>query len=194
MRHTVAPTWEETPEGAQARFAAIPLRMRTLVALILVTVLAGGIGAALLVIALDGVLLRAGARVTVIAVGVLIALPAYAVLRALLRRRTVTCRIAMAREGLILEAGAMTLRMAYADVDEIVWRPSSDYARVEVRGAGVDVSLLVGLARPLAGRSATLPGLAGRLPRLLERAGLSLVRSRRGDVSRFVRSAAVNAG
>ncbi|WP_435746358.1 hypothetical protein [Microbacterium sp. PMB16] len=185
----VPPVWvkEEDADGSAVRFPAIELRMRALTIAIIVIVGVGGTGAFLLLIALDDIVMRLGPRLMIILVGVLIALPAYLVFTAVLRRRTVQCTVAFGNDELRVQVGDEMQVIPHRELELLLWRTRSDYARIEIRGAGADISLITGLAKPPTGFSAELPPLPRRVFRRLELAGLSLQESRRKDVVTFRR-------
>ena len=184
----VPPEWqrEENADGSRVRFPGIPLRMRALTVAIVVIVVVFGLA----VRAADRVRrhrLRMGPRVAIIVVGIVIALPVYAVFTAVLRRRTQACTVAFGNDELRISVGDHTDVIRFRDLEHLVWRTRSDYARIEVRGAGVDLSLIAGLAKPPAGRTAELPALPRRVFRRLELAGMTVTRSRRDEVVTFRR-------
>ncbi|CAH0181785.1 hypothetical protein SRABI76_01549 [Microbacterium oxydans] len=185
----VTPEWEreENGDGSRVRFPGIPLRMRVLTGAIVVIVVVFGLGGTLLLIAFDDIVLRMGARVAIILVGIVIALPVYAVFTAVLRRHTKACTVAFGNDELRLSVGDHTDVIRFRDLEHLLWRTRSDYARIEVRGAGVDRTIIAGLAKPPAGRTAELPVLPRRVFRRLELAGMTLTRSRRADVVTFQR-------
>jgi hypothetical protein len=183
------PEWEgaERGSGSVLRFAAVPVTMRALTLwILLVVVVVAGIGVALM-IAFDAFVMAAGPRLVIVALGIVLGLPAYLLLSALLRRRTVTYTVRFDVDRLQLERAGSTLSVRYADVERLVWRSDSEYARLEVLGEGVDLSLIAGIARVPKGRTAALPPLSRRVRGLLEGAGLSPSPSRNGRVQRFVR-------
>jgi hypothetical protein len=185
----VTPEWDrdESGDGSHVRFPGIPLRMRVLTGAIISIVVVFGLGGTLLVIAFDDIVLRLGARLVIILVGILIALPVYLVFTAVLRRRTEACMVAFGNDELRLTVGHHTDVIPFRDLEHLLWRTRSDYARIEVRGASVDRSVIAGLAKPPAGRTAELPVLPRRVFRRLELAGMTLQRSRRADVTIFQR-------
>lgn len=193
------PGWqrEDTADGSRVEFPAVQLRMRALtIAIVLIVVVVGLAGAAML-IAVDEAGVVVGPRVAVIVVGAVLALPVYLVLRAAIRRRTLSCTVAFGDDELRIRAGSSTHRILFRDLEVLVWRTRSDYARVEVRGAGVqgvgvqragvDLSLIAGLAKPPSGSTAELPALPRRVFRRLELAGLTVQRTRRDEVVIFRR-------
>lgn len=186
----VTPEWEreEIGDGSGVRFPGIPLRMRVLTAAIIVIVVVFGLGGTALVIAFDDVVLRMGARFTIILVGVLIALPAYLVFTGVLRRRTESCLVAFGNDELRVTVGDSTHVIPFRRLERLVWRTRSDYARIEVQGDGVDLSLIAGLAKPPRGITAELPPLPRRVFRRLDLAGMTQQHARRRDVTVFARS------
>ena len=183
------PEWEreDSGDGSSVRVPGILLRMRVLTGAIVGVVLVFGLFGTLVLIAFDDMVMRLGPRLLIILVGVVIALPAYLALTAVLRRRTVACVIVFGNDELRVRVGEEDQVVPFRDLEFLLWRPRSDYARIEVRGAGVDVSVFTGLAKPPAGRTAELPALPRRVFRRLEIAGMSVQRARRGDVITFTR-------
>ncbi len=184
-----APEWEreEGRDGSGVEFTALDLRMRTLTLAIVGVVLVVGLAGTALLIAFDDAVMRVGARLAIILMGVVVGLPVYLLLRGALRRRTLSCGVAFGNDELRIRAGTATHRIPYRHLQRLVWRTRSDYARIEVRGAGVDLSLIAGLAAPSPGRTGELPALPRRVFRRLELAGLRVERSRRDEVVTFRR-------
>lgn len=184
-----APEWERDKggDGSGVEFSALDLRMRTLTLAIVGVVLVVGVAGTLLLISFDDAVMRVGARLTIILAGVVVGLPVYLVLRAALRRRTLSCSVVFGNDELRIRAGSATHRIPFRQLQHLVWRTRSDYARLEVRGAGIDLSLITGLAEAPPGRTSELPSLPRRVFRRLELAGLSVERSRRDEVVTFRR-------
>ena len=185
----VTPGWEreESGDGSLVRFPGIELRMRALTrAIVAIIAVVGLLGVALL-IALDDVVMRMGPRIAIILMGVVIGLPAYLLLTAVLRRRTAPCAVAFGNDELRVRVGDALHRIPFRELEYLRWRCRSDYARIEVRGAGVDLSLFTGLAKPPQGFSAELPALPKRVFRRLELAGLTVEKSRRDEAITFRR-------
>lgn len=178
---------EESGDGSSVRINGIPLRMKVLTGAIVVIVIVFGLFGTLLLIAFDDFVMRLGPRLMIIVVGALIALPVYLVFTAVLRRRMVACVIAFGNDELRVQVGDADHVVPFRDLEFLLWRSRGDYARIEVRGAGVDLSVAAGLAKPPAGRTAELPDLPRRVFRRLELAGLSVKRARRGEVITFTR-------
>ena len=184
------PPWEreDDGDGSRVRFRGIRMRMRQLTLAIIGIVLVAGAVAAGLLIAFDDVVVHLGAKLSIVLVAIVLGLPAYAALGGAVRRRTEECTIAFGDDEVRIVVGATASVIRYADLDRLLWRCGSDYARAELRGGGVDLSLFSGLAKPAPGRTAELPPLPRRVFTRLERAGLVVERSRRGDVATFRRA------
>ncbi|KQZ11233.1 hypothetical protein ASD23_03875 [Agromyces sp. Root1464] len=184
------PEWvrAEHGHGSEVRFSAVPITMRALTtAIVVIVVVMGGLAAAALVAAGD-LVYAFGPRLTVIGIGVVFALPAYLAVLAVVRRRTVAGVIGFGNDRLWLSIGSTTTIVAFRDLERLVWRCRSDYARIEVRGAGLDVSLVTGIAKPVPGTTAVLPALPRRVLGRLQDEGFTLERSRRGEVLTFRRA------
>lgn len=186
----VAPEWErdESGDGSCVQFSALDLRMRALTVAIVGVVLVVGVAGTALLIAFDDAVMRMGARLAIIVMGVVLGLPVYLLLRSALRRRALSCSVAFGNDDLRIRAGEATHSIPFRQLQHLVWRTRSDYARIEVRGAGVDLSLITGLAKPQSGRTAELPALPRRVLRRLELEGLAVERSRRDEVVTFRRA------
>jgi len=188
----VTPEWEreESGDGSIVRFPGIELRMRALTQAIVAVVLVAGLAGVALLIAFDDITMRMGPRIAILLLGIVIGLPAYLVFTAIVRRRTEACTVAFGNDELRVRVGDAMHRIPYRELDFLRWRCRSDYARIEVRGgAGVDLSILAGLAKPPRGLSAELPALPRRVYRRFELAGLSVEKSRRNEVITFRREA-----
>lgn len=185
-----APQWErdEGGDGSLVRLPAIELRMRDLVVAIVGVVLIVAAATVALMVAIDDVVTHLGARLSVVVIGLVIGLPAYVAVTALLRRRTAQCTIAFGNDEVRIHIGDTAHVIRFVELEHLRWRPRSDYARVEARGGGADVSLFAGLATPEAGKTAELPDLPRRVHRRLELAGLEAETSRRGEVVTFRRA------
>lgn len=185
-----APEWvrAEHGHGSEVRFAAVPISMRALTtAIVVIVVVMGALAGAALVAAGD-LVYAFGPRLTIIVIGVVFALPAYFAVLAVVRRRTVAGVIGFGNDRLWLSTGSTTTTVAYRDLERLVWRCRSDYARIEVRGADLDVSLVTGIAKPVPGTTAELPALPRRVLGRLADEGFAVDRSRRGEVLTFRRA------
>lgn len=184
------PEWqrEDGGDGSRVEFPALDLRMRSLTLGIIGVVLIVGLAGTALLIAFGDAVMNMGPRIAIIVMGVVVGLPVYLLLRAALRRRTLWCTLAFGNDELRIRIGSSRHRIPFSELQTLVWRMRSDYARVEVSGAGADLSLIVGLAKPPTGRTAELPPLPRRVFRRLERAGLTVERSRRDEVVTFRRA------
>ncbi|MFB6611440.1 hypothetical protein ACFCVO_14030 [Agromyces sp. NPDC056379] len=186
----IAPEWvrAERGRGSEVRFAAVPIPVRTLtIAIIVIVVVMSGV-ATLALIFVGDLVYALGARLTIIVVGVVFALPVYLAGRAVARRRTLACTVGFGNDRLWLTAGSTTTIVLFRDLELLVWRRKSDYARVEVRGADVEASLVTGIAAPPPGATAELPALPRRVLGRLHDEGFALERSRRGEVLTFRRA------
>ncbi|MEF3402812.1 hypothetical protein [Agromyces sp. CCNWLW203] len=187
----VTPEWvrAEGGHGSEVRFSAVPITMRALTTAIVVIVAVMSSVAALALIAAGDLVYVFGARFAIIIVGVVFALPAYFVFVTITRRRTVKGTVGFGNDRLWLTIGGdATTVVPFGDLERLVWRCRSDYARLEVRGAGIDVSLVTGIAKPAPGTTAELPALPRRVLGRLHDDGLVVERTRRGEVLTFRRS------
>ncbi|WP_223693429.1 hypothetical protein [Leifsonia poae] len=174
------PAWELSTERSTLRFSAVPLRMRTLGLMIaLMVVIVGGIGA-LLMIATGDLAERLGARVVIIALGIVLGLPTYMLLVSAMHRRTVDCVVSFDSDRLRVEAGPVRVDVALSEIDLLLWRSDSDYARIELRSGTTELCLIAGLARAPKGVAPQLPPLPRHIRGSLESEKLTERRSRRG--------------
>lgn len=182
-----APDWEEDYAGTLVRFAAIPMQMRRLGTIVAGVVVVVGSLAVLMLIEFDWFLNFGSARIIILAVGLLFALPAYLLLKSALGRMTVSYTVQFTRDQLRIDTDTDSIEIALRDIDELVWRCTSDYARLNVRGTGRNVSLIAGFARMPRGVLPQLPPLPHRILRNLTEAGLEVRRTRRPGLTVFRR-------
>lgn len=184
-----APEWErdERGDGSFVRFPAVELRLRHLTIAIVGIVVVVGLLELAILIAFDDIVLNLGPRMLIIVIGLVLGLPAYLVLTAVLRRRTEQCAIAFGDDEVRIDVGGAASVIRFSDLEHLRWRGRSDYARVEIRAAGIDLSLFTGIAKAPAGRTSELPPLPRRVFRRFELAGLVVEKSRRGEVITFRR-------
>lgn len=183
----VTPEWQrdESGDGSIVFFPAIELRMRALTQAIVGIVVVVGLFGVVLLITLDDIVMRMGPRIAIVLLGIVVGLPVYLVFTAIMRRRTAQCAVAFGNDELRVRVGDELHTIPFRELAHLRWRCRSDYARIEVRGAGADLSLFAGLAKPPRGFSAELPALPRRVYRRLELAGLTLEKARRGEVITF---------
>ncbi|KRC61762.1 hypothetical protein ASE14_13165 [Agromyces sp. Root81] len=184
------PEWvrAEHGHGSEVRFAAVPVPMRTLTTVIVVIAVVLSAIVAVALIFVGDIVFALGARLTIIIVGVVFALPAYSAGRAVARRHTLACTVGFGNDRLWIGTGSTTTVVLFRDLERLVWRCRSDYARIEVLGTGVDVSLVTGIAPPPPGATAELPALPRRVLGRLQDEGFVLERARRGEVLTFRRA------
>jgi hypothetical protein len=203
------PAWQRDGDGSILRFRAIPLRMPALAGRIAALVVVVGAVVTLGLIVTGDFAERAGPRIVVILVGALVALPAYLLFLAVVRRRTAACTVRFGDDRVRLEIGTERHDLRWLDVDLLRWRRDGDYARLELRGrddgngtgegttagtgngtavgVATKISLITGLTRPRNAVAPQLPGLPPRVVRALESAGLHREPSRRPTVETFRR-------
>ncbi|GAB3595670.1 hypothetical protein [Microbacterium tumbae] len=178
----VVPGWLRDGDRSVLRFAAIPLRMRALTWAIVGIVVVLGAVATWALVATGDLAERLGPRLLIVGVGLVLVLPAYLVLRHVLRLRTVDAVLTISADRLRADAGDIDLDVALEQIDRLLWRTDSDYARVEVRAAAAELTLNAGLARVPAGAAPRLPELPRHVRRRLELAGFTPCRPRQGVV------------
>ena len=188
-RRPPGPDWEGDGEGAVVRFTAVPFRARAYSTTVGAIVGATTVAVLIFLVVTGGTVLLHGPRLAVLLLGLVFVLPAYLLFGAVLRRRTVPCAVRFVRDRLRIEVDGAVHDVAVRDLELLRWRSGSTLARIEVRAPGVDLSLIVGMARPPEGRSPDLPPLSRRRRRVLEVAGLVEERSRDRAVLTFRRPA-----
>ncbi len=176
------PEWERDGDESVLRFAAIPMRMRALTTAIVGVVVVVGVIVVWVLIATDDLAERLGARIVIIAIGVLFALPAYAILQRWLRRGTVEAVLALSSRRLRLEAASTRLDVPLDEIDRLLWCTGGDYARVEVRAGQAEITLNAGFAKVPPGVAPGLPELPRHVRRRLELFGFAARRTQRGVV------------
>lgn len=183
----VAPAWDEQSTGSLVHFSAIALPMRTLIVIIVATIAATGSLTALALIAADYYLGIVSVRFTVIVAGALFALPAYLYIKARLSRRTMPCTAAFTQTQFLVTAGSERHVFPYSQIEKLLWRCNSDYARIEVHTQDSALSLITGLAKAPGNALPQLPQLSRRTLRSLNEGGLAQERTRRPGVTEFRR-------
>ena len=172
-------TWEAVPgeSGSLVRFTAVRMRMRTLVLVIIGTVIVGGAaGAGFAIWLSERFGLVFGPRLLVLFLGLLVGLPCFVLISLWLRRATSVCSMRFDERSLRLTVDGVETRIGYSELDTLRWREGSDYARVVLLPLrGDEISLLVGIARALPGQTSELPPLSERIRRLLAASGLVAV-------------------
>jgi hypothetical protein len=175
--------WENDGDAVVVHFRAIPMRMRELTLWMVATVVATGAIVTTALVMFSSIVERLGPRLLILALGALFALPAYLIVTALLRRRSVDAAVRVSRDRMWITAGETTHALRLNQIERLRWGMSSDYARLEVTAPGVELALLVGIAKQSEGIASELPPLPGRTLRLAETEGLEKTTSRRGLVT-----------
>jgi len=168
-----APQWEAAERGSLARFRAVPLGTRTLAFWCILTAVVVAIVILVVLIATGGTILNLGPKLFLLLCVAVPGLPAYLLMSWLLRRRAVDCAVRFDADRLRIEVAGAERRIRYRELERLVWRTEGDFARIEARGSGVDLTLMAGIARKPGGTPAALPTLSRRGVRLLEEAGLA---------------------
>ena len=175
--------WENDGDAVIVRFRAIPMRMRELTAWMVATIVVTGAVVTTALIVFGDIVERLGPRLLILALGVLFAFPAYLIVTALLRRRSVDATVRVSRDRVWVTAGETAHALRLSQIERLRWGTGSDYARLEVTAPGVDLALLVGIAKQTDGLASELPPLPARTLRLAETEGLEKATSRRGLVA-----------
>ena len=140
--------WTTADQGWSVAFRAVPLSMRALVATIIATIAVGG---GLLTAVLIGLDTKTGAAVPrglIIGLGGVLGLGLTAALFGVWRWKAKTCRIAFSASDISIETDGRTITLPVDQVETIIIRCDSDYARLEVMRAGArPLSYFAGLCR-----------------------------------------------
>lgn len=174
-----SPAWRELPGGgAELTLSAVPLRMRSLVLLILAIILSLGPLAAGILIWLDGAGYPSRRSGVIIVAGIL-GIVASLVFLFVVRSRRRTWEIRLDRSGLRVHdpLGESISELPLSELRHLRVREDSDYARLEWRGSGKLRCLLSGFGSSTPGR--VVPPIPHPTAELLERAGLTRTRSTR---------------
>ncbi len=185
----IPPEWERNRVGSLIRFSAVPMRIRTLgIVIAVVIIVVGSISVAVL-LATDLLRHISSWRVIAVLFGTVIALPTYAIVTALLKTKSVACSVQFEQRHVRVQRGTDQVVIAFHDLDRLVWRCNSDYARLEARGGGQQVCLITGIARTPSTILPRLPPLPREIVAGLSAAGLEEQKSRKVDLTVFTRRA-----
>ncbi|WP_157883996.1 hypothetical protein [Arthrobacter alpinus] len=183
----VAPVWEEQPTGTLVHFAAITMPLRTLIVIMVATIAAAGSLTALALIAAEYYLGIVSVRFTLIVAGALVALPAYLFIKARFSRRTVPCTAAFTQTQLLVTTGTEQHVFRYSQIEKLLWRCTSDYARIEVHTQDSTLTLITGIAKAPRTVLGQLPELSRSTVRSLNEGGLAKKRTKRPGLTEFCR-------
>lgn len=186
----VAPEWVDERSGTYVDVPAVVLTMRALTTIIVGIVIVVGAVLLAVLIGFDILANLTSPRFLIIFAGLLFALPAYAALSWWCAARTVPCRIAFHGGTVTVTVDGVSTAIRLADITELTWATSTDYARVEIRSNRAPVDLLVGMAKTPKGSLAQLPTLRRRFVDALTEAGLEPQRTKRAHLSVFRRPVA----
>jgi len=178
--------WSGSDSRPEVRFTAARFSTRRLAALTVVTTLVGGLAATVVMIAAQHWLNRWPPLAVIVLLGVVIGLPLYAVVWAIVNRHPETVVVRWSTGALQIETDE-SWTVPFYTVRRFVWRERGEMARIEVHTDRRHETFLVGMVRQDAGAVAELPALQHRMTRALEHAGLER-HERRGAV-RFERAA-----
>lgn len=185
-----AAVWVGTPEGAQTEFTAVEMTRRAYLWIVTACALAVIAVAVAIFVAAEPVASRLSPKLLLLDLGLGVALPVFLVARAYFRARSRVWRVTFkAGRMRIAElppspapaagdgtpggaAPITTLSTAFTDIESFTWSATGEAARIEVRSRRGECSLLVGVAKPLAGKRAALPDLSRRVRAELTEAGL----------------------
>ena len=167
------PAWGHEGGASVLRFSAVRLRMRALGLAVAAAIVVVGSAVVLLLVSTGDLAERLGPRILIVVVGGLLVLPLFMALKALVRRRTVTCTVSFEARRVTVDAGGTRLDVPLARIDRLCWRTDGQSSRLELRAGRDRISLIAGLARAPRGTAPTLPPLPRRVRAGLTAAGLT---------------------
>lgn len=171
------PQWQLEDPGTAVHFHAVAMTVRTLT-WIFTAVFA--VVAALLnyvLFTFDWFMNTGSSTVIVLLCGAL-GLPALLLVKSILGRKTIACSVHFTRDRLRIDTETWSSSIALAQLEHLSWRSDGSYARLQARGPGMDVSLIVGLARMPEATLPNLPPLSQQTMQRLIQAGLVKRRGR----------------
>lgn len=186
------PAWQHVGNRWILEFPAVPIRPRSLRWMLIGAGAVVAVAAIAVLILLYDTVTRFGPYLLILAFGVLLALPAHAVVTAILRRRTVRARIEVTVDAVRVFLGTAAeardtspaFVAPFRRTTRVVWEESGDGARLEARRSdGKDLVLLAGVARTPRGAASRLPPLPRKVMDLFARSGLE-PRPSRSDTRR----------
>lgn len=188
-----APEWQLENPGTAVHFHAVAMTVRTLNWILTIVFAAVAVALVYILFTFDWFMNTGSSTVVVLLCGAL-GLPAFLLLKAVVGRRTMACSVHFTRDRLRIDAGTSSSSVVLAQLEHLSWRSDGSYARVEARGPGMDVSLIVGLARMPKATLPKLPPLSQQTMQRLINAGLSRRRGRRPTLEQFDAGIPPNAG
>ncbi len=185
----VEPVWERSGSEWTLRLPVVPLRRSSYLAVgaVLGVLAAGAMGT--FVVVFTDLAERLGPMAMLLLLGWTVGLPAYLVVRAFARARTVEVEVRLGSERVrVRTTDGVTLMDAATDgIRSLTVSSRNPPTRIVVRPVeGPGLVLLVGMARRPKGAAATVPELPRRLRQALEGAGLTVVegtRARAGEAT-----------
>lgn len=190
---SAAPEWQLENPGTALHFHAVAMTVRSLTWILAAVFTAVGAVLFYVLATFDWFLDTGSSTVIVVLCGALV-LPVLLLVKTILGRKTVACSVHLTRNRLRIDIGTSSSSVALAQLEHLSWRCDGSYARLEARGPGLDISLIVGLARMPEATLPTLPPLSQQTIQRLLNAGLVKRRGRRPTLVQFDAGTTPDAG
>ena len=175
--------WSGSDSRPELTATASTFPRRRLTVLIVGAIAVGGLLATVVMILAERWVLRLPPLMLVVLLGVLIGLPLYAAVHAVVNHGRGPVTLRWGTGAVEIDAGTDARWVVpLAMIRRLVWCMQGDMARFEIHTATRRETFLVGMVRQDAGSASELPPLQHRMTRALEQAGLRS-RVRRGVIS-----------
>ncbi|GAA1050262.1 hypothetical protein GCM10009569_23810 [Arthrobacter russicus] len=173
------------------QFTALPMRMHTLALVITLMVLPIGAATAAMLISLDMMNFRFPVRVTIVVVGLGLAVPVCLIFFRTIRALATEYTVRLTPSRIDISSAREQQSFALQDIRLLRWRSQTDYARLVLVTGTRKISLLAGLrrARLRSDRSIVLPPIPEGYQQHLASLGFSMRRTWRApDLVSFRRA------
>ena len=184
-------SWQQDGDSNVLRFTACPMRMHTLALVITLMVLPIGAATAAMLISLDMMNFRFPVRVTIVVVGLGLAVPVCLIVFRTIRALATEYTVRLTPSRIDISSAREHQSFPLQDIRLLRWRSQTDYARLVLVTGTRKISLLAGLrrARLRSDRSIVLPPIPEGYQQHLAGLGFSAHRTRRApDLVSFRRA------
>jgi len=184
-------SWQQYGDSSVLQFTALPMRMHTLALVITLMVLPIGAATAAMLISLDMMNFRFPVRVTIVVVGLGLAVPVCLIFFRTIRALATEYTVRLTPSRIDISSARDQQSFALQDIRLLRWRSQTDYARLVLVTGTRKISLLAGLrrARLRSDRSIVLPPIPEGYQQHLASLGFSMRRTWRApDLVSFRRA------
>ncbi|MDN5668028.1 hypothetical protein [Arthrobacter russicus] len=184
-------SWQQDGDSSVLQFTALPMRMHTLALVITLMVLPIGAATAAMLISLDMMNFRFPVRVTIVVVGLGLAVPVCLIFFRTIRALATEYTVRLTPSRIDISSAREQQSFALQDIRLLRWRSQTDYARLVLVTGTRKISLLAGLrrARLRSDRSIVLPPIPEGYQQHLASLGFSMRRTWRApDLVSFRRA------